>query len=105
VIYHAANILSTDNTNNGVQFHRNTVIYRAANILSTDNTNNGVQSHRNTVIYRAANILSYNISCTVTVRDTDNCQNIEPRYRLYGFSLNLCYCKMEQDSIVDTYKG
>jgi hypothetical protein len=88
VIYHAANILSTDNTNNGIQSHRNTVIYRAANILSTDNTNNGVQSHRNTVI----------------VRDTDNCQNIEPRYRLYGFSLNLCYCKMEQDSIVDTYK-
>jgi accessory colonization factor AcfC len=58
VIYRAANILSTDNTNNGVQSHRNTVVYRAANILSTDNTNNGVQSHRNTVVYRAANILS-----------------------------------------------
>ena len=46
--------------------------------------------------------LWYKINCTVTVRDTDNCQNVGSRYRLYGLSLNLCYCKMEQDSIVDT---
>jgi hypothetical protein len=45
VIYYAANILSTYNTNNGVQSHINTVVFRAAYILSTDNTNNGVQSH------------------------------------------------------------